>query len=75
MQRPVRQRLRPPPRTPRFAEISWNREKAPELAASCTCPRSKRRRIGNWGAFSALCSLASKSRFPETETASGGDLV
>jgi hypothetical protein len=67
--------LSSPSRSPALPEISCRRAKGPQLAGMCATVRFQRRRSYSLEAVSAHFSLAPKSRFPETETASGGDPV
>ena len=75
LMRPVRQRLRPPPRSPTQTEISRFSANSPELAAIrhafclCTLP------IELQGPFRGLCLCPGKLRFPTAETGVGGDSV
>ncbi len=68
-------RLRPPPRSPRIAEISWRFANGAELAVFRPADRSLQ--FVNWISvpISVLFSLASKSRFPATETVDRRDSV
>jgi hypothetical protein len=78
LERPVRWRLRAwhavrilsgPPLSPTFAEISRRLANRPQLAGFAARPPSLSALIWIWKAVSPPYSLASKSRFPETETA------
>ena len=71
--RPVRSGLHPPPRSPLFVEISRLLAKSPELAGLCASALSLQRVKWILGSVSGLLSLASKSRFPATETGVGRD--
>jgi hypothetical protein len=63
VQRQVRLRLRPPPRSRVFAENSWLAANSPELAGLCACVSSQRRGICIHQGFLALLSLALANPF------------
>src|SRR6266705_426168 len=72
----VRFRLRPPPCSPRFAEISWKRSRIGANWRVCRA-RAWSLRRGNcrYGGFLDFCLWLPKRRFPETKTFGGGDTV
>ena len=68
-------RLRPPPRTLANLGISRFAPNGPELAGSAVGPLVSAETNSGVEEISGALSLALKSRFPETETVSGGDTV
>jgi hypothetical protein len=62
-----------PPRSPAFAEISRRPAKSPQMAPCVANAWSLEPVIWIWRAVWAPYSLASNSRFPETETAAARD--
>src|SRR5262249_2836901 len=64
-----------PPGSPRIGEISWPRANSPELAGFRAAARSLQYLNGISVPVSVLLSLASKSRFPATETVDRVDPV
>ena len=73
MLRQARWRLRPPPRNLTQTRISGDSLDSPQLAAFSASTQSLPRAHPIEEVVSAPYSLASKSRFPETETAGGRD--
>jgi hypothetical protein len=69
----VRDRLRPPPPSHKFAEISPRLADSRELAGSACCVGVSAETNDGQEAFSAELSLAPEFGFPATETVAGRD--